>query len=94
MDYLSSLNEEQQKAVTFNGKHALVFAGAGTGKTGIIIQRALYPLPQDVRHNKILIFLFIRKSAREVVERIKLFQDTGFALNLFGHFIQRMNYYK
>lgn len=30
MDYLSSLNEAQQRAVTFSGKHALVIAGAGT----------------------------------------------------------------
>ena len=37
MDYLSSLNEEQQRAVTFSGKHALVIAGAGTGKTRTII---------------------------------------------------------
>ncbi len=39
MDYLSSLNEEQQKAVTFSEKHALVIAGAGTGKTRTIIHK-------------------------------------------------------
>ena len=84
MDYLSSLNEEQQKAVTFNGKHALVIAGAGTGKTRTIIHRAVYLLSQGVRPDKILILSFTRKSANEIVERIKQFQDAGSTLNLSG----------
>lgn len=84
MDYLSSLNEEQQKAVTFNGRHALVIAGAGTGKTRTIIHRAVYLLSQGVRPDKILILSFTRKSAKEIVERIKQFQNTGSALNLSG----------
>ncbi len=84
MDYLSSLNEEQQKAVTFSEKHALVIAGAGTGKTRTIIHRAVYLLSQGVRPDKILILSFTRKSAREIVERIKQFQDAGSTLNLSG----------
>ena len=32
MDF-TKLNQEQLKAATFNGKHLLVLAGAGTGKT-------------------------------------------------------------
>lgn len=84
MDYLSSLNEEQQRAVTFSGKHALVIAGAGTGKTRTIIHRAVYLLSQGVRPDKILILSFTRKSAREIVERIKQFQDAGSVLNLSG----------
>lgn len=84
MDYLSSLNEEQQKAVTFNGRHALVIAGAGTGKTRTIIHRAVYLLSQGVRPDKILILSFTRKSAKEIVERIKQFQNTGSVLNLSG----------
>ena len=84
MDYLSSLNEEQQKAVTFSGKHALVIAGAGTGKTRTIIHRAIHLLSQGVRPDRILILSFTRKSAREIVERIKQFQDAGSVLNLSG----------
>lgn len=84
MDYLSSLNEAQQRAVTFSGKHALVIAGAGTGKTRTIIHRAVHLLSQGVRPDRILILSFTRKSAREIVERIKQFQDTGSALNLSG----------
>lgn len=84
MDYLSSLNEEQQRAVTFSGKHALVIAGAGTGKTRTIIHRAVHLLSQGVRPDKILILSFTRKSANEIVERIKQYQEAGSALNLSG----------
>ena len=84
MLFRSSLNEEQQKAVTFSEKHALVIAGAGTGKTRTIIHRAVYLLSQGVRPDKILILSFTRKSAREIVERIKQFQDAGSTLNLSG----------
>ncbi|HHT34996.1 MAG TPA: UvrD-helicase domain-containing protein, partial [Bacteroidales bacterium] len=34
------LNEQQRMAAEFEGKHLLVLAGAGTGKTGTIIARA------------------------------------------------------
>tara|TARA_Y100000389_G_C17365098_1_gene465863 strand:+ start:40 stop:162 length:123 start_codon:yes stop_codon:yes gene_type:complete len=36
------LNTQQQNATTFSGKHLLVLAGAGTGKTRTIISRASY----------------------------------------------------
>ncbi len=85
MDFLSSLNEEQQAAVTFSGKHALVIAGAGTGKTKTIIHRAVYLLSQGVRPDKILILSFTRKSAREIVERIRQYQNLGTGnINLSG----------
>ena len=34
---LEELNESQKKAATFEGRHLLVLAGAGTGKTKTII---------------------------------------------------------
>lgn len=37
---MDNLNEEQRYAVHFSGKHLLVLAGAGTGKTHTIISRA------------------------------------------------------
>lgn len=69
---LLGLNEEQKKAVSFTGKHLLVLAGAGTGKTKTIISRALYLLEQGVAPSKILILSFTRKSADEIVSRIEL----------------------
>ena len=68
---IEELNEQQQRAVEYNGKHLLVVAGAGTGKTRTIIARAKYLIQHGVPANRILILSFTRKSAREIVERIK-----------------------
>lgn len=84
MDFLETLNEEQKAAATFSGKHALVLAGAGTGKTRTIIARAIYLLSQGVPASQILILSFTRKSAREIVERIRSYQPQGVPLNLSG----------
>ena len=68
---IQELNEEQRDAVSFEGKHLLVLAGAGTGKTKTIISRALYLVDKGVSPSKILILSFTRKSAYEIVSRIK-----------------------
>lgn len=79
-DPLSNLNEEQKRAVCFAGKHLLVLAGAGTGKTKTIISRAVYLLEQGVSPSKILILSFTRKSANEIVNRIKLLNSKSIGL--------------
>ncbi len=68
---LDDLNESQRKAVTFKGKHLLVLAGAGTGKTKTIVSRAAYLISQDVSPSKIQILTFTKKSASEIVSRVK-----------------------
>jgi len=65
------LNEQQKAAVDFDGKHLLVLAGAGSGKTKTIIARAAHLIEEGVDPKKILIVSFTRKSAREIIERIK-----------------------
>ncbi len=72
-----SLNEQQRKAVEFSGKHLLVMAGAGTGKTHTIIARAKHLIQQGVPAHRILILSFTRKSAKEIVERTKLEVGSG-----------------
>ena len=66
-----SLNPQQLQAVNFSGKHLLVLAGAGTGKTKTIIARAEHLIRQGEQPSRIVILSFTRKSAREIVERIK-----------------------
>lgn len=68
----STLNEEQKDAVKFNGKHLLVLAGAGTGKTKTIIERAKFLIDSGVKPSRIMILSFTRKSAREIANRIKI----------------------
>jgi DNA helicase II / ATP-dependent DNA helicase PcrA len=69
---MSTLNEFQKKAAEFKGKHLLVLAGAGTGKTKTIVARAEYLLNSGIQPNKIAILSFTRKSAKEIAERLKM----------------------
>ena len=68
---LNSLNSNQRIAATFGNQHALVLAGAGTGKTKTIIARAAYLISQGVPADRVAILTFTRKSAAEIVERVK-----------------------
>ena len=74
MDF-NLLNKEQLRAATFEGKHLLVLAGAGTGKTRTIIARAIYLINHGVAPDKIQILSFTKKSANEIVERVKTESD-------------------
>lgn len=71
MDF-DKLNKEQFQAATFRGKHLLVLAGAGTGKTRTIIARAVHLLQNGTDPHRIKILSFTRKSAQEIAERIKI----------------------
>lgn len=68
---LNILNKEQRAAANFERKHLVVLAGAGTGKTRTIIARASYLISCGISPSRILILSFTRKSAQEIVERIK-----------------------
>ena len=67
---LSSLNKKQKEAVEFNGKHVLVLAGAGSGKTKTIVSRAAYLISKGVNSRNIQILSFTKKSAGEIVSRV------------------------
>lgn len=69
---LSDLNSSQYSAATFDNKHCLVLAGAGSGKTKTIIARAIYLILQGVPANRIQILSFTRKSSSEIYERVRL----------------------
>ena len=70
MDF-STLNKEQLYAASYSGKHLLVLAGAGTGKTRTIIARACYLIENGEDPHRIKILSFTKKSANEIVSRIK-----------------------
>ena len=66
-----NLNPDQLRAVQHNGGHLLVLAGAGTGKTRTIIARAAHLIGQGVDPRRILALTFTRRSAGELVGRLK-----------------------
>ena len=81
---LDELNISQRKAVTFNGKHLLVLAGAGTGKTKTIISRAAYLIESGVSPEKIQILTFTKRAANEIVSRVKASLNSADANTLNG----------
>ncbi len=82
---IEKLNDSQRKAVEYKGKHLLVLAGAGTGKTHTIISRAAYLIANGIKGSRIQILSFTRKSASEIVERVNsMFQNNKDAKQLNG----------
>lgn len=75
---LKKLNKEQDKAVKFNGKHLLLLAGAGTGKTATITSRAAWLINNGNDPTRIKIISFTKKSANEIAARTaNLLTDMG-----------------
>lgn len=68
MDF-KKLNKEQKAAVKFDGKHLLLLAGAGTGKTATIVSRATWLIENGIAPSRIKIISFTKKSANEIASR-------------------------
>ena len=52
---LNKINKEQRRAVTYLGKHLLLLAGAGTGKTTTIVSRAAWLIENGISPPRIKI---------------------------------------
>ena len=77
IDYGNHLNEAQLTAATTTQGPLLVIAGAGSGKTRVIVYRVSYLLENNVDPGRILLLTFTRKAAHEMLTRVEqLFKDT------------------
>lgn len=64
------LNKGQLKAVSTNSKRSLILAGAGTGKTSVIVNRIAYLIENGAIPGKIIATTFTNKAAKELQERL------------------------
>ena len=68
---LNNLNSAQEEAVTSDKKHLLVLAGAGSGKTRVLVHRIAWKIQVDgLSPYSILAVTFTNKASREMRERI------------------------
>lgn len=65
------LNREQQQVLSAPNHHTLLLAGAGTGKTTLLIAKINQLLKQSIKPEKILLLTFSRRAANEMMERLE-----------------------
>lgn len=66
------LNKEQQQAVEANDRFIFLLAGAGSGKTTVLISRVKRLIESGVNEKDMLLISFTRKSAQQLKARLGL----------------------
>ena len=65
------LTEAQRKAVAHRSGPLLIVAGAGTGKTRVLVERYRRLRQEGIPAERILLLTFTEKAAREVLDRVE-----------------------
>lgn len=77
MDYnnlMSSLNDQQKQAVLNIKGSSMVIAGAGSGKTKVLVYKVIYLIKYlNISPKNILVLTFTNKASNEMIKRINIF---------------------
>ncbi len=83
------LDDSQKRAVIIDDTHNLVVAGAGSGKTEVLITRVAYLIerkPDGINPEKILVLAYQNKAAGEIRKRLKERFDADVNVKTFHSF--------
>lgn len=64
------LDDFQNEAVEYDGKHLVINAGPGSGKTRVIIERVVHFVEKGIDPSTILVITFTRKATQELRDRL------------------------
>ncbi|HEY5120243.1 MAG TPA: ATP-dependent helicase [Acidimicrobiales bacterium] len=78
------LNTHQREAATFGDGPLRIMAGPGTGKTTTLTARVQVLLERGVTPERILLLTFTRRSAREIVSRVRAIRGAEQARRVAG----------
>jgi DNA helicase-2/ATP-dependent DNA helicase PcrA len=87
MDVFKNLNPKQKEAVEIIKGPSIILAGAGSGKTRVLIHKVLHLIENERVHpNEIVMITFTNKAAREMKDRIKHASNKELVLGYVGTF--------
>ncbi|AMB98842.1 hypothetical protein AWM75_02020 [Aerococcus urinaehominis] len=67
----SNYTDSQWQAIQADGKHILVSASAGSGKTRVLVTRILEKIKKGISVDQLLVVTFTEKAAKEMKERLE-----------------------
>ncbi|WP_084159144.1 helicase-exonuclease AddAB subunit AddA [Paenibacillus taiwanensis] len=88
----SKWTDEQWRAVVDGGRHILVAAAAGSGKTAVLVERIIRKISNEsnpVHVDQLLVATFTKAAAAEMRERIRLALEGALELNPESEHLQR-----
>ncbi len=88
------LNKQQKQAIEFGNGPLLIIAGAGTGKTTVVVERIKHLILKEfAKPSEVLALTFTEKAAREMEERVDIAMPYGYTqmwISTFHSFADRI----